>query len=110
MGNNGQGVLVMGIPKPVIYIASGFLFIGVLPSPYGYYMLLRFIACGTFAWAAYVSFKRNENILPWVFIVLTITFNPIIKIHLPKEIWAAIDLCSGLFLILIRSKIQENGK
>ena len=96
----------MGIPKPVIYIASGFLFVGVLSLPYGYYMLLRFVACGVFAWAAYVSFERNENILPWVFTILTVVFNPILKIHFPKEIWVGIDFFSGLFLILIRSKIQ----
>ncbi|MCP4607515.1 MAG: hypothetical protein GY845_02200 [Planctomycetes bacterium] len=100
----------MGIPKPVIYIASGLLFVGVLPLPYGYYMLLRIVVCGIFAWAAYVSFERNEDILPWVFIVLAIVFNPILKIYFPKEIWAAIDFCSGLFLVLIRSKIQENGR
>lgn len=100
----------MGIPKPAIYIASGFLFVGVLPLPYGYYMLLRFVACSVFAWAAYVSFERNENVLPWVFIVLAVVFNPILKIHFNKEMWAVIDLCSGLFLVLIRSKIQENGK
>lgn len=98
------------MPKPLIYIAAGFLLIGVLPLPYGYYMLLRFIACGVFAWAAYIAFERNENILPWVFIVLAIVFNPILKIHFPKEMWAVIDFCSGIFLIFIRGKIQENDK
>jgi len=70
-------------------------------------MLLRFIACGVFSWAAYVSFKRNENILPWVFIILAIVFNPIFKIYFPKEMWVVIDFCSGLFLVLIRGKIEE---
>ena len=30
------------------------------------------------------------------------------QIHFPKEMWAIIDFCSGLFLVLIRGKIQEN--
>ncbi|CAC9438335.1 DUF6804 family protein [bacterium endosymbiont of Bathymodiolus sp. 5 South] len=98
------------MPKPLIYIAAGFLLIGVFPLPYGYYMLLRFIACGVFAWAAYIAFERNEDILPWVFIVLAIIFNPILKIHFPKEMWVVIDFFSGIFLILIREKIQENDK
>ena len=96
------------MPKLLIYIAAGFLFIGVFPLPYGYYMLLRFRACGVFAWAAFIAFERNEDILPWIFIVLAIVFNPILKIHFPKEMWAVIDFCSGMFLILIRGKIQEN--
>lgn len=100
------GLVIM--PKPVIYIASAFLLIGVLSLPYGYYMLLRFIACGVFGWAAYVAFERKESILPWAFIILAIVFNPIIKINFPKEIWTVIDLGSAVFLILIRGKIEEN--
>ncbi len=98
------------MPKTLIYIAAGFLFVGVLPLPYGYYMLLRFIACALFAWAAYIAFEKNGNVLPWVFVVLAIVFNPIIKIHFPKEMWAIIDFSSGLFLVLVSGKIQENGK
>lgn len=98
------------MPKIVIYIAAGFLFIGALPLPYGYYMLLRFIACGVFGWAAYIAFDRNEEILPWILIILTIVFNPFVKIHFPKEIWAVIDLCSGVFLLSIRSKIEEKQR
>jgi uncharacterized membrane protein YhfC len=73
------------MPKPLIYIAAGFLLIGVFPLPYGYYMLLRFIACGVFAWAAYIAFERNEDILPWVFIVLAIIFNPILKQQIMQQ-------------------------
>lgn len=98
------------MPITVIYIASGMLFLGAMPLPYGYYMLLRLIACGVFAWAAYISFKRNEDVLPWVFIVLAIVFNPIIKIHFPKEMWVVIDFCSGAFLFLLRGRILKNGK
>jgi hypothetical protein len=36
--------------------------------------------------------------------------NPILKIHFPKEMWVVIDFFSGIFLILIREKIQENDK
>lgn len=98
------------MPKPLIFLAAGFLFVGVLPLPYGYYMLLRFIACGIFAWAAYITFKRDEEIIPWVFVILAIVFNPIIKIHFPKEMWAVIDFCLGLFLVLISGRIQDHGK
>ena len=94
------------MPKQVIYIAAAFLFIGILPLPYGYYTLLRFIACGVFAWAAIITFQRNESTLPWVFAILAIVFNPLIKIHFPKEVWMVIDFCSGLFLIMITNKIK----
>lgn len=91
------------MPKAVLYIAAGMLFVGALP--YGYYMLLRFVACGVFAWAAFITYEKNEEVLPWVFGILAVVFNPLIKIHFPKELWAVIDFCSGLFLLLISKKL-----
>lgn len=96
------------MPKAVLYIAAGMLFVGVLPLSYGYYMLLRFVACGVFVWAAFITYENNEEVLPWVFGVLAIVFNPIIKIHFPKELWAIIDFCSGLFLLFVSKKIVSN--
>lgn len=93
------------VPKPLIYITAGLLFLGVLPLPYGYYMLLRLIACGVFAWAAFITYEKNEEILPWVFGILALVFNPIIKIHFPKELWAVIDVCSGIFLLLVSKQL-----
>ena len=96
------------MPRVVIFIATGMLFIGVLPLPYGYYMLLRFVACGVFAWAAFITYEKNEEVLPWVFGILAVVFNPLIKIHFPKELWAVIDFCAGLFLLLISKKLLTN--
>lgn len=93
------------LPQPLIYIAAGLLFLGAFPFPYGYYMLLRFIACGVFAWAAFITYEKNEEVLTWVFGILAIIFNPIIKIHFPKELWAVIDVCSGIFLLAVSKKV-----
>ena len=97
------------MPKQLIYIAAGLLFVAMLPLPYGYYLLLRIIACGVFVSSAFITYNRDEKISPWVFIILAIVFNPIIKIHFQKEIWIAIDFLSGLFLIIYRDKIQANN-
>ena len=95
------------MPKFVIYITAGFLFAAILPLPYGYYTILRIVVCGAFAWAALIAFDRNVNILPWAFIVLAIIFNPVIKIHFSKEMWAIIDFASGVVLLLSRKRISE---
>jgi len=96
------------MPKAVIFIAAGMLFVGVLPLPYGYYMLLRFVACGVFAWAACITYEKNEEVLPWVFGILALVFNPLIKIHFPKELWAVVDFSSGLLLLLVSKKLISN--
>ena len=98
------------MPKQVIYIAVGLLFLGVFSLPYGYYMLLRLIIFGVFAWAAFLSFEQNEELLPWVFIIIAIIFNPIFKIYLPKEVWIIIDIVAGAILLLTQNKLKINTR
>ncbi len=95
------------MPVAPIYIISTLLLIGAAPLPYGYYMLLRIAACGFFIWAAVIAHEKNNQYLPWVFGLLALLFNPIIKIHLPKELWTIIDIASAIFIISVKSKISE---
>ena len=95
------------MPVTVIYIATGMLLIGVLPLPYSYYTLLRIVATVVFLWPAFVSYSRKEKMLPWAFAATAILFNPLVKIHLTKELWVVVDIVAELFLLLSKSKIQE---
>jgi len=97
------------MPKQLIYITTGLLFTGILPLPYGYYTLLRIIACGVFTASAYITYSRHEKITPWIFLTLAIVFNPIITVHFQKDFWVVIDFLSGLFLIINRKKIQASN-
>jgi hypothetical protein len=93
------------MPVAPIYIISALLFLGAVPLPYGYYMLLRIAACGFFIWAAVITYEKQSQYLPWVFGLLALLLNPIIKIHLPKELWAAIDIASAIFILVVRQKL-----
>ncbi len=93
------------MPKQVIYFTVGLLFLGVLSLPYGYYMLLRLVVFGVFMWAAFTSFENSEELLPWLFILLAIVFNPIFKIYLPKEAWIVIDIFAGVILLFTQNKL-----
>lgn len=87
------------MPPAAIYIASALLALGAAPLPYGYYTFLRLVACGVFAFAAYISFTRKARVLPYIYGTLAILFNPIIKVHLPKDVWIAVDLGSAALLL-----------
>lgn len=104
MGRKGENKTM---PLTVIYIATVLLFIGAAPMPYGYYTLLRLIATGVFIWAAFVAHERKFEVLPWVYGVLAILFNPLIKIHLPKELWAVVDIGAGILLLVTKSAIKK---
>jgi prepilin signal peptidase PulO-like enzyme (type II secretory pathway) len=87
------------MPLIVLYVGTAMLLIAAAPLPYGYYTLLRIAAFGIFGFAAFISFDRKYKLLPWAFILLAIIFNPIIKVHFSKELWALIDIAAGIFLL-----------
>ncbi len=97
------------MPTAVIYVAAAMLFLGAAPLPYGYYMLLRLVACGVFAFAAFIAFDRKSKVLPWVYGFMALVFNPIIKIHFPKEMWMVVDVAAGILLLATANAVKTNA-
>lgn len=93
------------MPIAVIYIVAAMLILGIFPLPYGYYILLRLVVCGVFGFAAYITYQRKYNLLPWVFGSMVLLFNPIFKVHFPKEVWMIVDFTAAIFLLFVRQKI-----
>jgi hypothetical protein len=62
--------------------------------PYGYYVLLRLLVCGVCiylaAWDA--SLKR----VPWIWVLggCAVLYNPFMRIHLDREIWAVVNVAT----------------
>lgn len=80
---------------------------GALPLPYGYYQLLRICVTGFFVWATVVSSHRSYPALPYMFLVLALLFNPIVKVTFIKPVWAAVDLVVAVIVIGVRSRIRQ---
>lgn len=74
------------------------LLLCLLPMPYGYYQLVRFMAICGFAWLAYQIRDSNEQRI-WVYIALALLFQPFIKIALGRALWNVVDLVVGIWLI-----------
>lgn len=96
------------MPSAVMYFIAAMLFVGILPLPYGYYMLLRLVACGAFGFAAYEAYKRKHNLLLWLFGLMALLFNPILTIHFTKEVWMGIDFFAAILLI-VTNKISAKA-
>jgi hypothetical protein len=87
------------VPFPAVIVGAGVLFLGVAPMPYGYYTLLRIVATGVFAWAAFVSHQRHYATLPWVFGLSAILFNPFLRVHLDRSVWMWLNIAAGVLLL-----------
>ena len=95
------------MPVALIYICATMLFLGATPLPYGYYTLLRLVVCGVFAFAAFVAYGRNAKVLPWIYGLIALLFNPIIKVHFPKTVWELLDIAAAILLLATVRSVRE---
>jgi len=76
------------------------LLLALADWPYGYYILLRFVVCGSAAFVAYLGYLSKKQWIIWTFGIVAFLFNPIIKIHLDRELWAFIDVIVAVVFIV----------
>ena len=68
--------------------------------PYGFYQLVRFLACAGFCFLAYEANEQQNKNMTFVFIGLAVLFQPFFKIALGREMWNVIDVILAVALFL----------
>jgi hypothetical protein len=63
-------------------------------NPYGYYVLLRLVCCPIFAYLAIQAYSQNKPGWAWTLGITAVLYNPLIHIHLTREIWSVINLAT----------------
>lgn len=63
-------------------------------NPYGYYILLRIVCCAVFAYLALHAAAQNQRSWAWVLGVAAAIYNPILRVHLTREIWSAVNIAT----------------
>ena len=95
------------MPTTVIYIASMLLFVAVSSLCCVFYTLFRLASTVVFIWASVIVYHKDKSsILKWGFVLGAILFNPIIPLHLKREIWAPLDVVVALGLLMNKMKIS----
>lgn len=79
----------------------------LLPMPYGFYNLVRFISMIGFIILAVRAFNSNRNILAIVYGSLALMFQPFMKLVLGRDIWNVVDIVVAILLIGIVVKDKE---
>ena len=97
--------------RKIAVIASVIMLLLAVPSlfPYGYFQLLRWVVAGTAVYSGYLSYKLNNKAWIWVMGIIAVLFNPIVPIHLEKEMWVVIDVIVAV-LMLTSLRFIKGGK
>jgi hypothetical protein len=68
--------------------------------PYAYYTLLRFVVCGTCVYFALSEADAGRTKWAWVLGGVAVLYNPIIRIHLSRDLWAVINFATIWFFAI----------
>ena len=87
--------------KQIYLILAAMMLLCLAPMPYGYYMLVRFVAMVVFGLIAYRYYMIHKKVAMWVFIVLALLFQPLYKIALGRVTWNVVDVLVAILLIAL---------
>ena len=84
-----------------IIISVILLFLAMIEGwPYGFFTLLRLVVFGTTGYISWLAYKTEQQSWTWIFGFIALVFNPIIPLHLGRDLWMVIDLLVAVFLII----------
>ena len=69
-------------------------------NPYGYYIIMRVIVCAEYSYLCVLAIRSKETNWTWILGALAFTYNPIIPLHLNRELWSVINVLSIFFTII----------
>jgi hypothetical protein len=90
----------MNTSRAVWLVPIALALVALAPLPYGYYVFLRIVLCVAAVYLAWSEHQEAKSINAWIvgLVVLAILYNPLVPIHLTREIWSVINLATVLFL------------
>ncbi len=76
-------------------VPCAMLLLALAPWPYGYYRLLRLVVCGCVGFLAYRLREQEKTSWTVALSATAVIFNPLIPLHLTREIWAVLNVCGA---------------
>ena len=94
-------------PRPgVITIAAIAVAIGLLPMPYGYYMLLRLFLCGVSLY--FLTRPSVRDAEKWVLAGLVVLYNPLVPIELgSKPLWSIVNIGTVVWFWMLSRRVPS---
>ena len=76
--------------------------LALLDMPYGYYQLLRLVVAAASVFIAVAAWQRGGHVAVMAFGLLALIYNPIVPLHLKREIWEWVNLgTAAIFLVAL---------
>lgn len=95
--------------KHIKIILAVLLLLCLLDMPYGFYILIRYIAAVVFGYMAYSYYQENKKELAVVSGALAVLFQPFAKLALERGVWNIVDImvAVGLFITVLLTNQEK---
>lgn len=80
------------------------LFLAILPFPYFYYQILRWVVSGSSFYTGWVLSEQRHIKWTWVFYIIGALFNPIAPFFLNRGTWSIIDIAVAIIFAFSLTK------
>lgn len=77
------------------------LLLCLLDMPYGFYILIRYVATVVFGYMAYSYYQENKNELAIAAGALAVLFQPLVKFALGRFVWNVVDVVAVALIVLV---------
>ena len=75
-----------------------------LPLPYGYYILVRFVAMIVFALLGFIANHKDDEEHSVFCFALAVLFQPFYKFALGGPLWLVVDVVCAIYLFALAKK------
>lgn len=90
-------------------IMAALLLACLLHLPYGFYVLVRFVAMVVFAVMAVQYNDKKDSTLTVTFGALALLFQPFLKIALGRGLWNLVDVAVAILLIALYARDRKKA-
>lgn len=99
-------------PNPALYIVVAALGAALLPLPYGYYQVMRWVVAASCAWLAVFAHRLGNENWVWCWAVVAGIYNPVFSVHASRAVWSAVNLGTIAIAVWYWLKLtrQNRGK
>ena len=96
--------------NPLKIVLALLLLLCLFDMPYGYYTFMRIMGMCGFGLLAWLYYKQKNELNCIIFALLTILFQPFVKITLDRGLWSVIDVIVAIFLLILAGMSYQKGR
>ena len=93
-----------------MYIVAIGVGVALLPLPYGYYQVMRWIVAASCVWLAVSAHRAGNEGWVWCWAVVAGVYNPVVPVHASRAVWSVVNLATIAIAVWYGAKFAKQHR